>query len=183
MGRLKRSIGWIVVAVCLIGIPYVWATTVSDQMWFTKGAALGNDEYSVLRTDTVVLTNAQIKDLHDTPVDLVAAPGSDKFLEFVSAVLILDYGSNALVEDADNLVIQYDGGTDATGTIECTNFIDAEADTVAVILPTTIAYVASANVVNDALELYNPNDDFTGNDGADTVMYVHITYRVHKLGL
>ena len=150
----------------------------------TNIASLGFDSSSVIYHDTVELTNAQIKDLHDTPVSLVSAPGANKFLEFVSAILILDYGSNVLVEDADNLVIEYiTSGADVTASIECTGFIDQAVDQMALINAAGIATDAASDIVNNGLQLYNPNDDFTGNAGADTTMTVKIAYRIHADGL
>jgi len=151
----------------------------------TGGASLGSATDSYLKTDTVELTNAQIKALRAAPKELVAAPGSDVMIELVSAVLIMDYGTNALTESTDNLVIEYGtSGTDATAAIETTGFLDQTADQMAIILPTTTATVAAANVVNRKLQLFNTGDgEIAGNAGADTTMTVKITYKLHKAGL
>ena len=139
---------------------------------------------TIIYHDTVELTNAQVKDLHDTPVSLVATPGANKFLEFVSAVLILDYGSNALTESTDNLVIEYiTSGADVTGTIEMTGFIEQTVDQMALVLAAGIATDAASDIVNNGLQLFNPDDDFGGNGGGDTTMTVKIAYRIHADGL
>ncbi len=49
-----------------------------------------------LKHADVLLTNAEIKALRATPKTLVAAPGSGRVLEFVSAVLQLKAGTNVL---------------------------------------------------------------------------------------
>jgi len=150
----------------------------------TNIASLGFDSSTIIYHDTIELTNAQIKDLADTPITLVATPGANKFLEFVSAVLILDYGTNVLSEDADNLVIEYaTSGADVTGTIEMTGFIDQAVDQMALINPVGIATDAASDIVNNGLRLFNPNDDFAGNAGGDTTMTVKIAYRIHAAGL
>ena len=184
MGKIKSIIGWLIVACLIVAIPIVWATTVDDDMWFSKGAALGNDSTSVLRTDTVEISNSEIKALRATPKNLVVAPGTGKFLQFIEAVLILDYATNVLTESDDNLVIQYDGGQDASATIETSAWLVHNADAIAVIPAATIAHVASASVVNDALELFNSgNGEIAGNAGLDTTITVKITYIIHDLGL
>jgi len=133
----------------------------------------------------VTLTAAQIKLLATTEIELVAAPGADKFLQFLGAILILNYGSEVLAEDADNLDIEYDDGTGAAvcTTIECTGFIDQAADQLAVVIPIVIASVTAAANVNKNLALVNNNDNFTGNATGDTTITVITTYLIHDCGL
>jgi hypothetical protein len=139
----------------------------------------------VVHVDTVKITNAEIKALRASPKQLVGAPGAGKFIELLGAILILDYGSNALTESADNMVIQYHtSGLDATGAIEATNFIDATADTILYVAPTAIAYNASTNLVNNAIELFNTGDgEYAGNAALDTKMIVKVAYRIWNTGL
>jgi hypothetical protein len=115
----------------------------------------------------------------------VAAPGADYFIEFVSAVLILDYGSEALTETSDNLVIQYGtSGADVSAAIESGSFIDAEADTMTFVTPSAIAGMAAASAVNDNLVLFNTGDgEIGGNATGDTTITAKVTYRIHKAGL
>lgn len=158
---------------------------VDETVTATGGISTGNAADSLLKTDTVECNNACIKGLRAAPKELVAAPGADYFIEMVSAVLILDYGSDVLTETADNMVIQYNtSGTDITAAIEATGFIDAAADTMALVLPAGIATVAASNTVNKAIELFNTGgDEYAGNATADTTMTIKITYRIHKAGL
>ena len=137
---------------------------------------------TVLRYATVNLTNANIKNLRATPIELVAAPGAGKWIELISGWLSLDYGSNALTESADNMAVKYvDGsGAAASQTIEATNFIDATADTMTNILPKIDTSVASANIVNKALVLHNTGDgEYGGNAANDTTVKAYVCYRVH----
>ena len=77
-------------------------------------------------TDTVTLTAAQVKALADTQIELVAAPGADKYLEFIRATLILNFVGAYDDASADgNLQICYtDGaGVSPSGAIEAAVFI------------------------------------------------------------
>lgn len=132
----------------------------------------------------VALTNGEIKALRATPKTLVAAPGAGKVIEFVSAAVLLDYGSEAMTETVDDMAVKYkDGaGAAASGTIEATGFIDATADTVTVALPTS-AQSAAAGCENQPLVLHNTGDgEYGGNATGDTVMRVKVAYRVHATG-
>jgi len=134
----------------------------------------------------VAVTNAQLKALRATPKTLVAAPGAAFVLEFVSAWLFLDYGTNVLTESADNLAIKYtDGSGQAVSeTIESTGFIDATADAVMPVQPiATTAVILKTACANKALVLHNAGDgEIAGNAANDTVLRVKIAYRVHTHG-
>lgn len=142
---------------------------------------------TTLLTATVELSNADIKGLQGAAKELVAAPGAGSLLEFVSAMLILDYGSEVLTESADNLAIEYDNGSAAAAsqTIEATNFVDQGADTISNAFPKNDVIDAAADIVNKNLALINNGDgEYGGNASNDTTMTVIITYRLHDtLGL
>jgi hypothetical protein len=174
-------VGWVLVAILLVAIPLLYATTIKDAMWYRAGAAIGNEQTSVLHTDTIFISNAEIKALQGTPVDLVAAPGSGYGLEFISAVLFLDYGSSQLTESSDDLVIQFGSGTDVSGTITASGFVTAAADTVAVTGAVDVVGTATSSIANDELELINSGNGDYGT--GDSTMTVIITYRIHKTGL
>jgi hypothetical protein len=142
---------------------------------------------SILRTTSVELTNSDIKNLRGTPKELVAAPGAGALIEFISAILILDYGSDVLTESADNMAMEYDGGSAATASeaIEATNFIDQGADTITTAVPVKDVIDAASDIVNKNLCLAQTGDgEYGGNGSNDSTMTVIITYRVHStLGL
>ena len=167
------------------GLTVGGAATVTGLVTATGGLSAGSASNSFLKTDTIEINNTELKALHASPKTLVAAPGADKVIEFVGAVIVMDYGSNALTESSDNLVIQYNtSGVDASAVIETTGFLDAMADMVAFVAPSGIAGFAATNCVNLALELYNNGDgEFAGNAANDTTLTVKVTYRVHTVGL
>jgi len=144
---------------------------------------LAADVAAGVQVATVVLTNAQLLAL-ETPVTLVAAPGTGYFLEFVGATLILNYGSAACVEPAapDDLVIQYNtSGVDVVGTWDATGFIDATADEIATMIPVEITGATSADFEGLALEIENSGTNYTTCAG--TTITVHTSYIVHATGL
>jgi len=157
---------------------------VDETVTATGGVSSGSAADSFIYTDTVELSNGNIKNLRATPITLVAAPGVDNFVEIISVALILDYGTNVLTETVDNLVVEYNtSGVDITGAIEATGFIDAAADTVKIAYP-TMTDVSAANTVNLAVQLFNTGDgEYAGNVGADTTMTAKVNYRIHKAGL
>lgn len=206
---MKRAIALLAAMLFLGGAMYLYAAATGEKITTIHGTAPYLDVYdedtmtsnaergiptqqsvkayvdAKVQLSTVNLTNAQIKDLADTPVDLVAAPGAGYVLEFLHATLILNYGSNALTEPStpDDLVIQYGSGTDVSASIVASGFITATADTIAVSIPVSVAGTASASISNDELELFNTGGDYTGNAGADTTMTVITAYRIHATGL
>ena len=165
-----------------------WNTAAGNirDNWDVLETQLGVGITANLKVVSVDLTNAQIKDLADTPVELVAAQGANTLIEFLGAVIILDYGSEVLVESADNLVIEYDSGSAAAVSqdIEMTGFIDQSADMITHAIPKVDPIDAAADIVNKNLALFNSAGDFTGNASNDSTMTVITSYRVHTtLGL
>ena len=137
-----------------------------------------------LKHADVLLTNAEIKALRATPKTVVAAPGSGKVLEFVSAVLQLKAGTNVLTESTANLAIKYKDGTgvQVSQTIETTGFIDQAADTVTYGLQKLDPIVARTNSENQPLVLHNLGaGEIAGNAAADARLAVKVLYRVHTL--
>ncbi len=141
---------------------------------------------SVIKVKTINIAGAGCKTLNATPVELIAAPGADLLIEFLGCVIAYDYGSEVLTESADNLDIEYDGGTGAkvAATIESTGFIDQSADQIAVIPPAVVAgtNTAAANV-NKNLVLLSNEGDFGGNASADCQLTIAISYRIITCGL
>lgn len=135
-------------------------------------------------TSVVTLTAAQIKALRATPIEVVPAPGAGKSVEFVSAVLKLNYGSEGFTESADNLVLEYDDGSAAvcSQVIEMTGFIDQTADMQTNALPSVDAIDASADVENKNIAIFNNGDgEIAGNASDDSTVDIHITYRIHTM--
>jgi len=144
--------------------------------------ALLSQGASDLRWADVALTNADIKALRATPKTLVAAPGTGKVVEFLSAVLMLKAGTNVLTEATANLAVRYkDGsGVQVSQTIETTGFIDQAADQITYGLQKLDPITARSACENQPLVLHNLGaGEIAGNAANDATMKVKVGYRVH----
>lgn len=167
--------------------PVIGDSTVECQTGDIAANAVGNGQLNIhaLQYASIALTNAEIKALRATPKTLVAAPGAGLALEFISAVLILNYGTNVLSESTANLAVKYTDGSGAqvSETIEMTGFIDQAAHTATNARPKLDAIVARTGYENKALVLHNLGaGEFGGNAANDTLLRVKIAYRVHTTG-
>lgn len=143
-----------------------------------SSAVVGDMQYA-----EVSLTNAEMLALRATPKTLVAAPGTGKVLEFVSAVLLFDY-TGAYTETADNMAVKYTDGSGAivSETIEATGFVDATADTMTNAIAKADVIVAKSGSENKALVLHNTGDGEYGGGNASNAIRVKVAYRVHTTG-
>jgi len=133
----------------------------------------------------VVIANADLKALRATPKTLVPAPGSGKVLEFLSAVLVLAAGSNALTESTANLAVKYQNasGVQVSQTVEMTGFIDQTAHQVTYALPKLDPITARTGCENQPLVLHNLGaGEIAGNAANDATLRVKVGYRVHNFG-
>jgi len=153
------------------------AYDIENQVADTEGKTAGK-----VYDKEVILTNAELK-LLTTAKELVAAPGPGKLIEFVSAMLFLDYGSDVLTESGadDNLLIEYDNGTGPAvcATIESGGFIDQDEDQAMLAVATAVAGSDADTMINKNLALLAADEAFGGNASADTTMRIKVTYRIH----
>lgn len=134
----------------------------------------------------VSMTSAEVKALRATPKTLVAAPGAGLVLEYLSMVLLLDYGgTNGFTESTNNLAVKYENGSGAaaSGTIEMTGFIDQTADTATTSIFKVDTIAAKTACENKALVLHNTSGaEIGGNAANDNVLRAKVAYRVHASG-
>jgi hypothetical protein len=132
----------------------------------------------------VTVSTAELLALRATPKTLVAAPGATKVLEFVSAILLLDYAGVAYAEDGggSNLGVRYTNGSgvQVSQTIESTGFITLTADSMTTSLAKIDAIVSAAASANQALVLHNigAGELVTGT----SPIRVKVCYRVWTTG-
>jgi len=143
------------------------------------------DDGMILRRSLVTVTTAQVLALNATPIALVAAPGADKFIEFVSAHLFLDYNSAAYagVAGGEDLVITYtDGSGEEVGRQETTGFIDQTNDEHRIVVHHAVDDAVSDKipVANAALVISLLSGEITTGDSP---MIVETFYRVRTLAI
>jgi hypothetical protein len=164
----------------------VFATASSTLSSITNTLGAGTFAQDIsenwLRVATVNIATGDVLTMATTPIELVAAPGAGKFVEFLSAQIILNYNSVPYTEAGDNMAIRYtDGaGVIVSQTVECTGFIDQVADTITNAIPKADAIVAASGAVNQALVLDNVGSNF-GAGNSDLI--VKVSYRVITTGL
>jgi len=127
----------------------------------------------------VTVSAAELLALATTAKTLVAAPGADRVLEFISAIIKYNYGATAYTESTDDMVIEYSGGQDVSAAITSSGFIDQTNDEIRVIPHNLTAMAITTDLEalkNTALQLFIPNDNPTLGDGTLTV---RTTYRIH----
>ena len=128
----------------------------------------------------ITVSAGEIKALATTAKELVPAPGADRVLEFISAVIKYNYGATGYTESSDDMVIEYSGGQDVTAAITSSGFITETNDEIRVI-PFSVTDMAITTdleaLKNTSLQLFIPNDNPTLGDGT---LDVRVTYRIHK---
>ncbi len=128
----------------------------------------------------VTVSSGEIKALATTAKELVPAPGADRVLEFISAVIKYNYGSVIYTESTDDMVIEYSGGQDVTASIDSSNFIDQSNDEIRLIPFSASAMAITVDLEalkNTSLQLFIPNDNPAAGDGT---LDVRVTYRIHN---
>jgi len=146
---------------------------ISNQIPDINGSTAG-----VTLQNRIRVSSAEILALVATAKELVPAPGADKVLEFVSAVIKHNAGT-AYAESNDNLVIQYSGGQDVCTAIDATNFLDQTDDEIryAAHLESVLATTVDLEALkNTSLVLINDSGEYTTGTGT---LDVRINYRVH----
>lgn len=129
----------------------------------------------------VTVATAAVKTLNATPVTLVAAPGSGKFIAVQDVTFFLDYASAAYdgIAAGEDLTVRYtDGSGQLIATCETTGFLDQTADQVRFVdfgAATVITPVANAAVV---LHM-STGEIATG----DSPLKVRVTYKVMDAAL
>lgn len=127
------------------------------------------------QVSTRIITNAQMKALKATPLSLIPAPGAGWAIVVERIYMTSSTVTAGWTETADNPVIEYTGGTDIA-VIESTAFLDQ----VGVQVRTqAIAATVTTPVVNEGVQIYNPDDELGGGNAAN-VFVVSIRYRIMR---
>lgn len=154
-------------------------TRVNYRLTNTSGVITVTLGASTVRS-SLSLTAAQLIAGYAAPIVALAAPGANRMYTDVSAQFNFTYGS-AQFTTGGNLGLQYGStanlaGTKATSTLTNTQVNGVAANSVAAIIPVTVAPAAAANIVNAALYLSNDTAAFAVGTG--TTVFININARV-----
>jgi predicted RecA/RadA family phage recombinase len=137
----------------------------------------------VLQTVTKSFSAAQIKTLYSANtnkgLEILAAPGANKLIEFVSAALWYDYDGTNAYTAANGLTFTLDGT--AVSALVATTLLQATADRAAFCEAlSTGANAAASALLNKKLFLQEGTADPTGSAtmAADQLKVI-VTYRIH----
>jgi len=136
---------------------------------------------TVIKVDTVELTNAQLKALQSAPVTLVSAKGTHSIIEVIKCVLVYDHNTTAFAADTNTVVVKYvnGSGTVATSTVTITAWLANSADTVAELIPVGVTAAASLLENRPVVLCSNTSSPITGNGKGRAI----IVWRVIPSGL
>ncbi len=146
--------------------------------WSSAAAATG----PILST-TLDLTNTQIKALHGTPVQAIAAPGLGKVIVLVSVTGKFVYGgNNAFTAGAGQSVGLYYGTTPAALAQIIPNGTLTGTQNAYTIGAGSLAGTAATSLENIAINAYNPvATEITGNAANNNLINIFITYYIVTL--
>lgn len=137
---------------------------------------------ALLKTVTKSFSAAQIKTLYaansNKGLEILAAPGATKMIEFVSAAFWYDYdGSNAYTA-TNGLTFTLDGT--AVSALVANTLLQATADRAAFCEAlSTGANAAAADLLNKKLFLQEGTQNPAGDSTATNQLKVIVTYRIH----
>jgi len=146
----------------------------SDGTNWTSAAASGG-----VQTATITLTNAQIKALHATPIQAIAAPGANKCIVIVTSAAQLKYGgTTAFTAGAGQTVSLYYGTAPAICAPVSNAMLVSTASKFGVSSQVVAAINQAVGVIdNVAVNLYNPvATEITGDAANDTTISLQILY-------
>ena len=143
--------------------------------WHLENQIPGTDRRAIgmVYEKLVEVSAAEILLLNTTPKVLVASPGAGKVIEFLSAVLFLDYSGTAFAAGGD-LVIRSIGDIVVSDVSPAAEFMNLSADAYEVIQALSDS---TSLAVNDGLELYNGSAVHTG--GGTSTVKVLVRYCIH----
>lgn len=129
----------------------------------------------------VSLSEANIKDMAAAPVEVVAAPGANKIIEFISAILIYDRDTATYTGGGD-VTIEYSGGATVSTTVTAANSFGSGTDEVFSFMRLNAAGGYTQDV-NTALDITNASAAFVDPGTAAGIARLQITYKIHSTGL
>jgi hypothetical protein len=153
--------------------------TSNGSVWTSAAASGGTWGGYTVTTVTGTLTNAQIKALNATPVQIVAAQGAGTIIIPVQYVLKMNYGgTNVFTAGASQQIVFAYGGSQGPTIVLSNAGIVASTSRIAIgqLSSQSFAYATGANA---ALQWWNPvATEITGNAANNNTMPWSVTYIV-----
>ena len=147
----------------------------SDGTNWTSSAPAG----SGLLTVSGTLTNAQIKALNATPIQIIAAPGAGIAVCIMNSACTMNYGgTNAFTAAAAQTIALAFGGSNNVGTILANPGITATTTCGGITNTVSVSFNLSA-ITNRAVSLWNPiATEIGGNAANNNTISYNILYRL-----
>jgi len=160
--------------------------TVAAPVWEELSYVTSEDiDESLIQSADILISAADItatdagKLGHAAGVPLVAAPGANKVVDLISAVMIYDFDTAAYTAGG-NITVNSNGGAALTGTVTAANSLGASTDKLVRFVPLSTSGVALT--ANKGLNLVAASA-FTQPGTAAGVVRVKVLYRVITTGL
>lgn len=128
----------------------------------------------------VTLSAADILAMYATPVEVIAAPGTGKVIEFLGALVVLDKGSTAFTGGGAITFLNSVNGADLSASLAATA-VTSSSDTVNIVPAASSSMDYSATQAGgESIQITNTTAAFAAGDG---VVKLKISYRIHDTGL
>ena len=150
----------------------------SDGTNWTSAAASGGS----FQTVSITLTNSQIKNLHGTPVEIIAAPGAGKGIALVTICSQLNYGGTNVftASAAQTIGLYYNNNTTSAGTALSNTQIVANTNRKS-ILPNSSSLLSQAVGILDNVNIAAWNNNATeisGNAANNNTIDIIVAYLI-----
>lgn len=142
--------------------------------WQTSSAGAG------ILSASATLTNSQVKNLHGTPVQAIAAPGAGNVIQIIQASTTMNYGgTNAFTAGASQTISLYYGTAVSSGTLMSNSALTSASSSYnALVFPGQGAGTYNS-LVNTAMNIYNPiATEISGNAANNNTVSYNIVYRI-----
>lgn len=149
----------------------------SDGTNWTSATAPG----AGILTTTITLTNAQVKALHGTPVQIIAAPGAGNMIRVISATGKLIYGgTNAFTAGGAASIAIVNSDLLALVCTVCANgLLILTTSSYDLPLLNSLVSRSVASTENLALMAYNPSaTEIAGNAANNNTIAINVVYKI-----
>jgi len=149
--------------------------TSNGTNWTSAAAGSGT-----LLTVTKNLTSAQIKAIHATPIEIIAAPGSGKGIVIVSVAAKLNYGgsNNFTAAASQTISLYWNNGTTLASAAVANAFITQANNRFSVTPTTTVLSNSAAGILDNVnIAAFNPIvTEIAGNAAGDNTIDIIAAY-------